>query len=47
MDWRYNTIWFDRIKEEEQITWHYDKKNRGVLQLSDQRYLMIYAVWLV
>ena len=40
MDWRYNTIWFDLIKEEEQITWHYDKRSNDSLQLSDQRYLM-------
>lgn len=38
MDWRYNTIWFDQIKDEEQITWHYDEK-KGPLQLNDQRYL--------
>jgi hypothetical protein len=43
MDWRYNTIWFDQIKEEEQIRWHFDKKNEGSLQLNDQRYLTTWS----
>lgn len=40
MDWRYNTIWFDQIKEEDQITWDYDRKMDGPLKLTDQRYLL-------
>ena len=40
MDWRYNTIWFDQIKEEDQITWDYDRKMNSPLKLTDQRYLL-------
>jgi hypothetical protein len=39
MDWRYNTIWFDQIKTEDQLTWHFDRRNNGPLQLGDKHYL--------
>ena len=40
MDWRYNTIWFDQINKEDQITWDYERKMTGPLKLTDQRYLL-------
>ena len=39
MDWRYNTIWYDQIKEDDKATWHYDNRTEDHIQLSDQRYL--------
>ena len=39
MDWRYNTIWFDQIQQEEKITWDYSKQRKEPLQLSDEHYL--------
>jgi len=41
MDWRYNTIWFDQIKEEDHITWDYERKMTEPLKLTIQRYLLI------
>ena len=42
MDWRYNTIWFDQIPPENQITWDYKEQKGTSLQLGNIEYAILW-----
>jgi len=42
MDWRYNTIWFEQIRPEKQLTWDFKEKKGSTLNLKDIEYAILW-----
>ncbi len=42
MDWRYNTIWFEQIQPEKQLTWDFKEQKGSTLDLKDIEYAILW-----
>jgi hypothetical protein len=42
MDWRYNTIWFEQIQPEKQLTWDFKENKHSILDLWGIEYAILW-----
>lgn len=42
MDWRYNTIWFEQIDPEKQLTWDFKEKKSLPLHINNKEYVTLW-----